>query len=295
VPCRHPPFALLSTMMNISRTPTPETWLSPHSIKSKAHKLLDIHTITVEKNRFSVSTINTDLFPELLSWSAIMDVQPTSACSQNVPTDVSKRGDDDTVHEVTFSLSAVFDPTTLYFGFDHSCFDGLDDLLVYSPMEAFSALCWTDGIDEHDPSLSSPPAPFPSKGAGRSQILRSPVCSPFSDESDTDSDECLTFTEEGSIHSPITPVTPVTPIIGKNAKSLGEFSSYNNLKSLYYNDDEASSFMDFDHHFPVSNPGEAIGFFPVPASPRRTVPNRIAAFCAHLPTSLTFRRSPTSS
>jgi hypothetical protein len=284
-------------MMNISRTPAPETWLSPNSIKSKAHKLFGIHTITVEKNRFSVSTINSDLFPELLSWSTIMDIRPTSACSQKLPTDVSKRGDVDTL-EVNLSLSAIFDPTTLDFGFDHSCFDGLDDLLVYSPMEAFSALCWTDGIHERDSSIQVPSrsTPSPSKGAGRSQNLRPLlVSSPFADESDTDSDECLTFTEESRSHSPVTPVTPVTPIIGNDLKGSAQFSSYNNLKSLYYHDDEASSFMDFDHNFPVSNPGEAIGFFPVPASPRRTVPNRIAAFCAHLPASLTFRRSPTSS
>lgn len=174
----------------------------------------------LEKSRFSVSTsINSDLFPELLSWSAIMGVQPTSSsCSQKVPPiDVSKRGDGDTVLAATLSLSLILDPTTLEFGFDHSCFEGLDDLLVYSPMDAFSEFCW-DAIREHDSDRVSSPTPSPFKNAGRIQNVRSLLVNrPSSDKSDTDSDECLTFKEDDTIHS---------PIIGKDVKSVGEFSSY---------------------------------------------------------------------
>lgn len=230
----HPPALSSSSMtMNISRTPAPETWLSPHSLGSTARKALDTRAIVVsdqidphifnlyllnlqlEKSRFSVSTINSDLFPELLSWSAIMDVQPTSPCLQKVPLDVSKR---DTVLTTTSSLSVILDPTTLEFGFDESCFDGLDDLLVYSPMDAFSEFCWGNAIHEHDSDHASSPTPSPIKSDGRIQNVRSPlVNSPFSDESDTDSDECLTFMEDDKTHS---------PIIGKDVKSVGEFPSY---------------------------------------------------------------------
>jgi hypothetical protein len=219
--------------MNISRTSAPKTWLSPHSLDSTARKALDTRAIVVsdqidphifnlyllnlqlEKSRFSVSTINSDLFPELLSWSAIMDVQPTSPCLQKVPLDVSKR---DTVLTATLSLSVILDPTTLDFGFDESCFEGLDDLLVYSPMDAFSEFCWANAIHEDDSDHASSPTPSPVKSDGRIQNVRSPlVNSPFSDESDTDSDECLTFMEDDKTH---------LPIIGKDVKSVGEFSSY---------------------------------------------------------------------
>ena len=218
-----------SMTMNISRTPAPEIWLSPPT----ARKALDTRAIVVsdqidpqfldfylpdpqlEKSRFSVSTINSDLFPELLSWSAIMDVRSTSPCPQKVPLDVSKR---DTVLAATLSLSLILDPTTLEFGFDESCFDGLDDLLVYSPMDAFSEFCWADAIHEHDANHASSPTPSPVKSAGHIQHVRSPlVDSPSSDESDTDSEKCLTFMEDDKTH---------LPIIGKDVGSVGEFSSY---------------------------------------------------------------------
>lgn len=175
--------------------------------------------LQLETSRFSVSTINTDLFPELLSWSAMMDVQPTSPCSQKVPLDVSKRGDGDTVLGATLSLSVILDPTTLEFGFDQSCFEGLDDLLVYSPMDAFSEFCWADAIHEHDSDrASSSPTLSSFKSTGRIQNVGSPlVNSPSFNESDTDSDECLTFMEDVTTHS---------PVIGKDVKSVGEFSSY---------------------------------------------------------------------
>lgn len=268
-------------MMNISRTPAPEKWLSPHSLGSTARKALDTRTIVLENSRFSVSTINSELFPELLSWSAIMNRQSTSPRPQIVP--LPKSDDGDTILAATLSLSVILDPTTLEFGFDPSCFEGLDDLLVYSPMDAFSEFCWADAVHEDDSDHASSPTPFPLKGAGRTQSVRSPLVKfPSSEESDTDSDESSMFMEDDMIHS---------PIIGKDVKAVGEFTSYNTLQSLHYND-EATSFMAFEQYFPVSNAKEAVGCFPVPVSPRPSVPKRIAAFCAQLPASLTLMRSP---
>jgi len=148
-----------------------------------------------------------------------MDVRPTSPSSQKVPIDVSTPGDGDTVLAAALSLSVILDPTTLEFGFDHSCFEGLDDLIVYSPMDAFSEFCWEDAIHEHhDSNRASSPTPLPFKSPGRIQSVRSPlVNSPTTSESDTDSDECLTFMEDDATHS---------PIIGMDVKSVEEFSSF---------------------------------------------------------------------
>ncbi|KAF8911660.1 hypothetical protein CPB84DRAFT_1762508 [Gymnopilus junonius] len=73
----------------------------------------------------------------------MMNNQPISP-SQSLPSDVSRPGDSDTVVDTALSLSTIFDPTTLDFGFDSSCFNGLDDTLVYSPLNAFADACWSE-------------------------------------------------------------------------------------------------------------------------------------------------------
>ena len=98
----------------------------------------------LEKSRFSVSTIDAELFPELLSWSAWTNALPHSR-AQSIPSDITKTDGTDTMHEIdtdtmheahvvneTNSLySSILDPTALEFGFDQSCFDGLDDFLIH--------------------------------------------------------------------------------------------------------------------------------------------------------------------
>jgi len=284
-------------MLNVSRTPVSETWLSSLPLAPKGHQALGTQAvIKIEQSRFSVSTINTDLFPELLSWSAMMNSQSMTPFSQNFPSDVAKHGDPETILEVALCLSAIFDPTTLNVGFDSSCFDGLDETLIYSPMTAYAEVCWAD-LNEPDPhsdsERTSTPTPRPmksAKGASRRQRTRSPlVTSSSSDDSDTDSDECRTYNEGDASH----------PILGSGVSSglhtVGEFSSYDTTKSLLYTSDEDTrSFMLFEPKFAVPNPQDSVGFFPIRAVQRRkSVSSRITAFRAHLlPGRLTFVRPP---
>lgn len=125
---------------------------------------------------------------------------------QKIPTDVhsdvhSKREHDvDTVLEIPQSLSLILDPTSLDFGFDQSCLEGLDDLLAYSPTEAFEEACWTE-TTYHNSNRISTRTPFPDsspqKTGGRRRRTRSPlIASSSSEESDTDSDDSMTFKED---------------------------------------------------------------------------------------------------
>ncbi|KDR75474.1 hypothetical protein GALMADRAFT_268062 [Galerina marginata CBS 339.88] len=275
-------------MLHVSRTPVNETWLSALPLSSKNHQALGAQAvIKIEDSRFSVSTINTDLFPELLSWSAMMSTQPTSPHSQ-FPSDVSKPSDSDTVMEVSISLSAVFDPTTLDFGFDPSCLNGLDDTLIYSPLSAFSDACWADMTGHSHSEHASTSTSIPLRGGSRRRRARSPlVTSSSSDESDTDSDECKTFDEED------TSQTILGNGLSSGLQTVGEFSSDIATQSLYFSDGNATSFMFFESRFAAPDPKESVGFFPTRAPQhRKTMSTRIAAFCSHLPASLTFVRAP---
>lgn len=218
-------------MLSVSRTSVSEEWLLDTvrvGKTHKAHKSLDQHTVEVshfsclalslldnelckdKHYRDSYSSINSDLFPELLSWSALMN-QPKSPCSQNIPTDISlsrrESGDIETVLDVTFSLSLVLDPSSLHFGFDYSCLAGLDDLLIYSPLDAFEECCWAEVTEDspafepkQSPTISDPailPTSSPRRSEGEESRTVGPlVTSDSSDESDSDSDSFLTFKED---------------------------------------------------------------------------------------------------
>ena len=147
-----------------------------------------------------------------------MSNQPISP-SQSLPSDVSRPSDLDTVMEITVCLPAIFDPTTLDFGFDPSCFDGLDDTLLYSPLSAFADICWSELHSSSERGSTS--GPLPPKRQSRHRRTRSPlVASTSSDDSDTESDDCKTFIEDGEVE----------PIIGSGLSSgiqaVGDFMSY---------------------------------------------------------------------
>lgn len=65
--------------------------------------------------------------------------------------------------EIWSKLVDVIDLTGLDIEFDHSCFDGLDEQLIYRPTEAFADICYDDAIyDEHPPHhLNSHPHIIP--------------------------------------------------------------------------------------------------------------------------------------
>jgi len=211
--------------------------------------------------------------------------QPISP-SQSLPSDVSRPSDSDTVMEASLSLTAIFDPTTLDFGFDPSCFDGLDDTLVYSPLSAFADTCWSELHSHTDRASTS--TPVPSRRMSRRRRTRSPlVASTSSDDSDTDSDDCKTVIEDD-----------LEPILGNGLSSgirtVGDFTSYDTTpQSLYFSDNYRTSFMLFESRFPAPDPKESVGAFPIHVPQhRKNMSSRFAAFRAHLPSSLTFVRPP---
>jgi len=59
-----------------------------------------------------------------------------------------------TIDEAHLLLSSILDHTTLNAGFDKSCFDGLDDLVINDPFEAFAEICWLDAFG-HNGSTSA--------------------------------------------------------------------------------------------------------------------------------------------
>lgn len=85
---------------------------------------------------------------DALSPSKVMD-------SQDVAQAVSMPSSDRA--EVPSWLSSILDPTSLSFDFDHSCLEGLDDLLLHAPRDAFAAGCWDTVIT---PTSSSPITPI---------------------------------------------------------------------------------------------------------------------------------------
>jgi len=157
--------------------------------------------------------MNSDLFPELLAWSAMVEAAQSSPLSQEVPSDIAKGSDIDTLlsSRDDLSISRIFDPTTLEIGLDFSCFDGLDDTLIFTPRVAFAELCWSEGV-VGSPAPPSPkhdePNPFiepttpRSKPAITQRKRRTHRVAPLdtiyssSEETDSDSDECRTFREE---------------------------------------------------------------------------------------------------
>ena len=202
-------------MINVSRTSVPESWFAspiPYkvtkprdtkpliTVSQEALSEFNISSYFMKQNgRISVSTINTDLFPELITWAAIIESQSPASCSQRIPTDVhSKReADADTLHETSPpspALSLILDPTSLAFGFDQLCLEGLDDCLTYSPRESFEEACWEQATCSRSGRKSgtqSTPRKF-----GRRADTYSPLTArgPFSDDdSDTDSKDSLTL------------------------------------------------------------------------------------------------------
>ena len=157
-----------------------------------------------DRRRSGAPSLSSDLFPELLSWSAFNDSvarhsRRAPSLLQGMPDDITDEDyiDDEAItdHErhSPLSLSRIFDPTTLAIGFDVSLLYGLDDQLVYSPKDAFADVCWLSGsgrrrsLEEDSNSEIIPVA----KSSVRS--------SSYSGESDSGPDECKTD-EVGVLH-----------------------------------------------------------------------------------------------
>lgn len=209
-----------------------------------------------------------DLFPELVTWAPIIDGQISSPYLQSIPIDVSESLDEsDLIAGDAHVHTSIFDPTTLSIGIDSSCLDGLDELLLYSPTDAFAATCWADCVHSAPTRVHvrSPTSVRPTK-----PLTRVPLVIDFSsDESDSDSDECRTYDDS----------VPLSVTQAHHDISSG-LAKLTKGKSLFYNDED--SFMFFEPHFTISNPKESVGYFPITSrQPKRT--SRLAAFCTNLP------------
>ncbi|KAF9558110.1 hypothetical protein CPC08DRAFT_709839 [Agrocybe pediades] len=236
-------------------------------------------------------------------------VSPSSTCSQIFPSDISRSGDSELiVQEVpespvthSYSLPAIFDPTTIEVGFDLTCFNGLDDTLIYSPRTAFEELCWDEVVETDCDVISEVPASTPTpqpiittkkfqQRGGRESPARSFLVTSYSseedDDSDTDSDECRTLNEKGHRYYSHHPILRPNGVSTALEAAVGEFSSYDD-NCFDYEDSGPFMLSSLDSSpFSMSNPkvrDESVGCFPVPVAPhRKTVPNRIAAFAHRL-------------
>ena len=241
-----------------------------------------------------------------------------SPCIQSVPTDISRpvvNGED-----AASLLSTCFDPTTLDIGFDYTCLDGLDDLLLHNPMEAFAEACWEDAVRvSTNPDRTSTPTPswtldssvkFKTKDVRESRT-QTPIDITFnsSDESEeSDSDECKTCHEDDEAglsfrvppmdktnnhhhqhHQPavvrLFPISPVpvglTDTLQDEGKSM-MFDDPTDQLALLGLELDASARA---RHFHVPDPNQSVGYFPMPVKQKKPIlgTGRIAALWGSFP------------
>jgi len=294
-------------LLNVSRTPAPESWLANLETEPPSYSALDKEAyVTLGKSRFSISTVDSELFPELLSWSALMNALPNSR-TQSIPSDITKPDTDtfretatihqetnvihddeaDTVNEVNLLLSSILDPTTLEAGFDQSCFDGLDDKVIYDPFEAFSEICWLDAVG-HNGSTSTmrvtTPTQLLSKPSGRRKLPSLTVTTRISKERDGDVGSDRTYTNrdeepvsQSDIRSDVTSLRQEQKMLWSTRDTM--------LSSALSDDDEATSFVIFEAPVLAPNRYDSVGHYPIPSSRphKKVMSNRIATFCSNLP------------
>ena len=145
-----------------------------------------------------------------------MNALPHS-CNQSIPSDIAKPDTDtlpetitihhdsndvhevdaDTIHEANPLFSSILDPTTLEVGFDQSCFDGLDDLVIHDPFVAFAEICWQDAVGHNGsrPTTlrATSPTQLPNKPTGRRKLPSLTATTPIRKERDGDVAKNLTY------------------------------------------------------------------------------------------------------
>ncbi|KAF9047625.1 hypothetical protein BJ165DRAFT_1467301 [Panaeolus papilionaceus] len=303
-------------MLQVSRTQVPDHWLEC-SLKNAVPQSADVTKL--DHIRYSSQTINKELYSELLNWCSL-DVDTTLTTPTNQPASLQKDrtstktikalshpppsySDSEleassksrsTVMQKDLDFEAFLDPTTRAVGFDLSCLEGLDDLVIYSPTKALSELFWEAAVrapvsaDHLNPTISyhNSPFPLPTRTRPRQPLLESPFVG-WSSDSDTDSDECHTDQDEDQYAEP--------RIAGSLAiRGLAPYNLSDGREQCFTMEERPSltSFVSFESHFPSSNYKSAVGDFPKQADNRgRSIPNRFATFCANIPTKVSFGRS----
>jgi len=296
-------------LLNVSRTPAPESWRANMESEPPSYSSLDKEAyVTLGKSRFSISTIDSELFPELLSWSALMNALPHSR-TQSIPSDITKpdtdtfretvtihhdanaihEDDADTVNEVDLLLSSILDPTTLEAGFDQSCFDGLDDKLIHNPFEAFAEMCWIDAVG-HNKSTSTKRATTPtqllSKPTGRRKLPSLAVTTRIPKERDGDVGKDRTSTNYDKEPVSLSDFRSDVPMSASSPRQEQNLPwSPRDTLSGFSDDDEATSFVIFEAPALAPNRYDSVGHYPIPSSRphKNVVSNRIATFCSNLP------------
>ncbi|RXW23170.1 hypothetical protein EST38_g2712 [Candolleomyces aberdarensis] len=304
-------------MLTITRTRTPEDYFQGYKFESPTVQSIpptpiEFSTPKTQRESFaprsfgSASSTDSDPFPDLLPWEALFEAQIWSnrfSTGQSVPSDVSRTEEsiESPVESKMFDPSVILDPTSIEFGFQHSCLGGLDDKVLYSPRAAFAALCWEGATiisqDEgHDDSalcrdpfsmldLDEEPS---SPSSSCEHHIRVPISASllWSDDSDSDSDECRTYHDD---YTPVATIHDNATIM--EAHPVGDFSPIEKEKGLFYRDLTASFIIVEPMFSTLPDPIESIGASPVPVinpnPPNKSVPKRIAAFCARFPSRLT--------
>ncbi|KAJ3559611.1 hypothetical protein NP233_g11223 [Leucocoprinus birnbaumii] len=257
----------------------------------------------------------------------------TLSCSQTVPVDVRRAESECSSAEPDACWDLIIDQTTLDVGFDFECLDGLDDMLLLSPVDAFEAVCWDTAIQLPPQPRSRPlpkplakplqkprPRPLPNLPEASSTVQKSSIPFPrrrpapliltpgTSSEEDeesgyeSDSDELRTLKDEGTplqsplpspLPSPAFPSPLPSPLPSPyntgfhlNHQPTVEPITLIKYSCLPYEFD--ASFISFEPQHTINYYCEdAIGLSPFNAEQRKvTTVNRIAAFCANLPTRL---------
>ena len=143
-----------------------------------------------------------------------MNALPQSR-TQSIPSDITKPDGTDTIHETIHEptpdeanplLSSILDPTTIEAGFDQSCFDTLDELLIHDPFEAFFETCWLDAVGHNNSMRVSTPTQLLTKPTGRRKLPPLPVTSQITEERVEDISQFLTYytdTEEEPASLPV--------------------------------------------------------------------------------------------
>ncbi|KAJ2918274.1 hypothetical protein MD484_g2142, partial [Candolleomyces efflorescens] len=305
-------------MLTITRTRIPEDCFQDYKIESPRVQSipptpLEFSTPKSRQEAFaprsfgSASSTESDPFPDLLPWEALFEAQIWSnrlSTDQSVPSDVSRAEEsiESPVESRMFDPSVILDPTSIEFGFQYSCLRGVDDKVLYSPQAAFAAVCWEGATissqDEEQPDgsalcrdpfsmLDLDEEPLTPSSSGYEHHIRVPISASLlwsDDDSDSDSDECRTYHDD---YTPVATIHDNATIM--EAHPVSDFSPMEKEKGLFYRDLTASFIIVEPMFTPLSDPKDPIGASPVPviSPPNKSVPKRIAAFCARFPSRLT--------
>ncbi|KAG6920044.1 hypothetical protein DXG01_010112 [Tephrocybe rancida] len=209
-------------------------------------------------------------FPHTFSWSSSSEtIKGRQLYSHSLSSEMLPFDNFEIVSPITPIPVTFLDRTTLDVGFDHTCLEGLDDLLLHSPTDAYAAICWAEAVDE------------PSRPLCDHFLSRSPTTSEqddpsgsLTDDSDSDSDDCRTFNEHSLTALPISAYDLAV-------KTHISHPSLDSTTSHFYSSFETSEKLDLGPRITHFYPPGSIGLFPIPHRKVRTT--GVAALRAYLP------------